>query len=688
VPNIRVRIVLRRKRSSADSLGYLTPVAGRVLHVLGSLLQKARTGEPVETQKAGPESETCGAALSASPGHGIEFEDTMERKRLGELLRERQHITEQELVDAIHEQHENSATRLGEILLLRSGVDKSALVAALETLTRTKYIDCQNVSLDSEVVSLLSREMAEHYRALPLWIEDRRLHIAMAEPQNLAALDELRFATGMALRPCFGFRSEIAAGIAKAYKTVVVAAEDWLSSDEPIEFISTSSSESNKVAMQEFEEELKGAHTPAVLLVSNIIRAAVAKRASDIHIEQTASEAVVRIRVDGVLRELLRVPTDLRLQLLSRVKILADLDIAERRISQDGRFLANIGLKQLDLRVSTLPTQYGEKIVMRLLDGSSAMVPFETLGLSPRDAQHLSRLLSAPQGMILVTGPTGSGKSTTLYSAINCIKSPRVNITTIEDPVEYVIDGVNQVQVNSKAGRTFASCLRSVLRQDPNVLMVGEIRDAETAEIALTAAQTGHLVISTLHTNDSVSAITRLIDLNIAGFLIASSVTAVIAQRLVRKLCSCRTEQPVTREYAYEMRGVGFDDVGDTMFAATGCSACEGTGYSGRVGIYELLPLEEYLRSAIREGARDNEIRAMARTHGFEPMSEDSRKKIRTGLTTLEEVRRVVPLNNEAEIRCDTCEQTLYEKFRFCPECGTQVHTNVVRPVLPLPANM
>jgi type IV pilus assembly protein PilB len=683
VPTIRVRIVLRRKRSSADSLVYLASVMNRVHQVLGSLSRKATSWKAAKPQPI-----LKAESIDSPPGPAVEREEIMERKRLGELLRERQHITEQELVDAIHVQHENSAARLGEILLQRASVSKAALVAALETLTRTKYVDCQTAALDPNVVSLLSREMAAHYCALPLRIENRQLHIAMAEPQNLVALDELRFATGMALRPCFGFRAEIAAGIAKAYDTLVVAPDDWLSSDEPIEFISTSSSESNKVAMREFEEELKGAHTPAVLLVSNIIRTAAAKRASDIHIEQTASEAVVRIRVDGVLRELLRVPTDLRLQLLSRIKILADLDIAERRVSQDGRFLANIGLRQIDLRVSTLPTQYGEKIVMRLLDGSSAMVPFEALGLSPRDARRLHKLLAAPQGMVLVTGPTGSGKSTTLYSAINSVKSPGVNITTIEDPVEYVIEGVNQVQVNSKAGRTFAGCLRSVLRQDPNVLMVGEIRDAETAEIALTAAQTGHLVISTLHTNDSVSAITRLIDLNIAGFLIASSVTAVIAQRLVRKLCSCRIEQPVTREYAYEMRGVGFDDLGDTMFAAAGCSACEGTGYSGRVGIYELLSLEEYLRSAIREGARDDEIRALAKTRGFEPMSEDARKKIKMGVTTLDEVRRVVPLNNEAEVRCDTCEQVLYDKFRFCPECGTQVHADVVRPVLPLPASM
>lgn len=612
----------------------------------------------------------------------------MSRKKLGELLTDRRHILPADLERAMEEQSRRN-TLLGEILLEHGKVTKADLISALEEVTRTKYFDCIHALPQPEALVLLPRAIAERYCVLPLRIERRTLHLAMAEPQNLVALDELRFLAGMRLEPCIGFRQEILAAIDNAYG-VRLTEEAWvaeLSEDERIEFISTSTSESNKVAMREFQAELRGAHTPAVRIVSSIVRVALAKKASDIHVEQGANDATVRIRIDGVLRELMRVPAELRMQLVSRIKILADMDIAERRVSQDGRFLATVGERQIDLRVSTLPTQYGEKVVMRLLDSAAATVPFERLGFSHANAEQLYKVLAMPQGMVLVTGPTGSGKSTTLYSGLNFLKSPRVNITTIEDPVEYVVEGVNQVQINPKAGRTFASCLRSMLRQDPNVLMVGEIRDGETAEIALTAAQTGHLVLSTLHTNDAVSAITRLVDLNVPSFLVASSVTAVIAQRLVRKLCPCRNEVPVSRDYSFRMRGMGLEP-GEKMYLPVGCGSCERTGYKGRIGIYEVLLLNEQIRAAIRAESKDDELRTMARVAGMESMRDDAMLKVNTGVTTLDEVLRVVPVERDESPSCRECEQLLSTKFKFCPQCGVKLGDLLLPAAVAMPAQV
>jgi type II secretory ATPase GspE/PulE/Tfp pilus assembly ATPase PilB-like protein len=377
------------------------------------------------------------------------------------------------------------------------------------------------------------------------------------------------------------------------------------------------------------------------------------------------------MRVDGVLRELTHIPAELTASLVSRVKILADMDIAERRTPQDGRFLVQIGSKELDLRVSTLPTRDGEKVVLRLLDPSSVLLRFEDLGFSAPNARTLGGLLEKPQGMLLVTGPTGSGKTTTLYADLNQLRSPSVNVITIEDPIEYRLQDINQVQINPKAGLTFATCVRAMLRQDPNIIMVGEIRDTETAEIALQAAQTGHLVLSTLHTNDSVSAVTRLIDLSIPGFLISSSVTGILGQRLVRKLCSCRDQAPLSSEYRSRLRAVGVEDFDDRMFIQIGCGDCDNTGYKGRVGIFELLVIDDRIRSELRSGVTpEHEIRAVATGTGMKLMHEDALDKVRAGLTTLDEVLRVVPFEHAIATRCGACGQALSPGFLFCPYCG------------------
>jgi len=510
-------------------------------------------------------------------------------------------------------------------------------------------------------------------------MEQERLVVAMAAPQDLGKLDELRFSTGMEISPRLAFRSEVLKAIAKYYggsewetTSKLNANNQEDSQREEIEFFSTSSRQSNQEAIQEMQADQLQRKTPAVRLVSEIIHIAMAKHASDIHIEPRAAETAVRIRVDGVLRDLQSIPRNLQTSLISRIKILSDMDITERRTPQDGRFMVSVGPRQIDLRVSSLPTQYGEKIVIRLLETSAPLSPFADLGIPDDVAESLTDLLSLPQGMLLVTGPTGSGKSTTLYSSLHKLRKPSVNIVTVEDPVEYVLPGINQSHVNTKAGLTFAGCLRSILRQDPNVIMVGEIRDKETAEIAMKAAQTGHLVLSSLHTNDSVSAIVRLIDLGIPGFLITSSVTGILAQRLVRKLCSCHVVQAATPEFQARMVQAGTLKPPVTMAVSIGCEKCDQTGYKGRIGIYELLRFDDSIRAIIRTNGSMEQIRDASRSDGMRPMQEDAMEKLRSGTTTLEEILRVVPVESVSYSECAKCDQHILPAFRFCPYCGTR----------------
>ena len=471
----------------------------------------------------------------------------------------------------------------------------------------------------------------------------------MAEPQNLQIIDELRFSTGMDIIPRLSFRDEIEAAVEKWYGQVEeaeAAVADAIApenEDPGMEFISSSSLQRNIEAMQEMQAELLQKSTPAVRMVASTITAAATKQASDIHIEPQATDTVIRLRVDGMLRDFQRIPRSLQNSVVSRIKILADMDIAERRAPQDGRFMVKITGRKVDLRVSTLADAVRRESRDAVARGQRAAAELRDSGPPAGNRRCLTQILAQPQGMLLVTGPTGSGKSTTLYSSLNLARKPTVNIITVEDPVEYAVPGLNQVQVNTKAGLTFASCLRSILRQDPNVIMVGEIRDKETAEIAIKAAQTGHLVLSTLHTNDSISAVTRLLDLGIPGFQIATSVTGVIAQRLVRRLCSCHDEIPATPEYVSRLLQAGVQNPPATQHVPTGCDICDLTGYKGRVGIYEMLVLDEAIRSAVRSGGRNEEIRTLARHNGMKLMQEYALERVQQGQTTLDEVMRVVP---------------------------------------------
>jgi type IV pilus assembly protein PilB len=608
------------------------------------------------------------------------------RKQLGSLLRERKQVSESALERALEEQKYKLAM-LGEILLESGKVAKPDLVTALEEVNGVHYIDLQAASVDPELLELLPREIAERHCVIPVMRQGRKIQVAMSRPQDLAVVDELRFRLGSDMAPGLAFRREIQAAIAKHYAS---GGQDVVFSEgieltervdpDKIEFFTASPSERHEEAIREFQRELRGKVTPAVHLVSTILSSAAARGASDIHIEQQATGSLIRVRVDGLLRDLAQIPVELRTSLVSRIKILCDMDIAERRVAQDGRLLARIGRTHYDLRVSTLPTQFGEKITIRLLDPNAARVNFRELGFSAEHSATLGSILKQPQGMILVTGPTGSGKSTTLYAALHLLRSPHVSILTIEDPVEYMMEGINQVQVNRRAGRTFAGCLRSMLRQDPNVIMVGEIRDNETAEIAMEVSQTGHLVLSTLHTNDSVGAITRLLDLNIPSFLLTSSVSAILAQRLVRKLCRCKRKEPLQESTRAELQAVGMRQLPEHIYMPAGCKECDDTGYRGRIGVYELLVMDDVVRDAIASGQRDDQIRTLARSLGMKFMEEDALDKVAAGVTTLDEVMRVVPFDELSSTnRCAECNKHLIPAFAFCPYCGTRVAAKLVR---------
>ncbi len=600
----------------------------------------------------------------------------MKRKKLGEVLRDRGQISSADLTKAIEDQ-EGKLVHLGELMLERGFVSKPDLASALTEVTRVPYLDCEKVRIDPGVLPLVPQALAKRCCALPIETQGTtKLVMVMAEPQNLRIIDELRFSTGMEIVARLAFRDEIEKAIEKWYRKAPAeagTADAATNTGDPrVEFISSSSLRRNVEAVHGMQAELLQKSTPAVRLAASIIAAAAEKQATDIHIEPQAADSVVRFRVDGLLRDYQRIPQSLQNSVVSRIKILCDMDIAERRAPKAGRFLVKIANRRLDIRVSTLPTQYGEKIVLRLLDAEAPQQDFAALGFPAEIAEAFQQMLDLPQGMILVTGPTCSGKSTTIYSALNFVRKPSIDIVTVEDPIEYALPGLNRVEVNSKAGHTYAACVRSALRQAPNVIMIGEIRDQETAEITMKAAQTGQLVLSTLHTNDSVSAITRLIDLGLPAFQIASSLTGVVAQRLIRRLCACHKVVGASPEFVSRLKGAGVAKPPEMESVPVGCELCDLTAYKGRIGIFELLTFNDSIRSAIRSGARNEDIRELARQNGMKLMQEYALERVREGVTTIEEVLRVIPVEPIASSCCQTCGTDISSSFLFCPFCGAK----------------
>lgn len=569
-------------------------------------------------------------------------EETVRRrtwgKRAAEILVEQGRLTPQQLEQALVEQLADPTLVLSDILLSRKWVKKAEFMEALARSLGVKYVDLPSVRVDPLASQLLTQRDAHRYKVVPLgYVNDHTLLVAMAEPSNIVTIDDLRILTGLDIEPALADPDDILAALAKIRTT-----EDQAS--EQFEMRNDEDALAGLEELGDIREQVDAA--PVVKLVNGILARAADENASDIHFEPQANELLVRFRHDGVLHQTMTIPKRLQPGVISRLKIMADLDIAERRIPQDGRIGLTVGGRPVDMRVAALPTVYGEKIVIRLLDRSNAMMRLEELGFSDEALARYSRSFRKPYGAILVTGPTGSGKSTTLYATLNILNTVDKNVITVEDPVEYRLAGINQVQINPKAGLTFASGLRSILRCDPDIIMVGEIRDKETAQIAVESALTGHLVLSTLHTNDAPGALTRLTEMGVEPFLTASAVDCVIAQRLVRKLCEqCRERfkpaAEVLRNYNFPPEIVGQWD-GESLYRAVGCSRCSGTGYKGRLGLFEIMPVSETIESLIVERRSSDEISRVARAEGMLTLREDGLKRVLQGVTTMEEISRVV----------------------------------------------
>ena len=552
-------------------------------------------------------------------------------KQLGQILIELGFITPEQLDTAL-EEHRKTPKSLGRVLIDLGMIKEADLVRALAEQVGLEFVDLNEFPIDATSTVLLPEALSRRYRAIPIGERDGRLLVAMSDPANVYALDDIRTITGRDVQPVVATANDVEEAIQK-----------FSGMDSQVEAMASIAAESVDETTADLEEALEDA--PIVKLVNAIMTQAVGDRASDVHLEPAEHNVRIRFRVDGVLHEPMPpAPKSIQGGLISRLKVMADLNIAERRVPQDGRISMKVGGRALDLRVATLPTVHGEKVVIRVLDKSNALLRLEDLGFLENAYERFSESFRKPYGAILVTGPTGSGKSTTMYSTLNILNEESKNIITVEDPVEYRLAGVNQMQVNPKAGLTFASALRSILRADPDIVLIGEIRDKETATIAIEAALTGHLVLSSLHTNDAPSAISRLVEMDVETFLVASAIDAVVAQRLARKLCErCRV---VYQPEQAELEAAGFPEwlwpEIPQLFKAQGCPACSNTGYRGRIGLYEVMQMSEEIERLTVERASADAIRTVAVQQGMMTLRDDGLEKARMGITTLDEVARVV----------------------------------------------
>src|ERR671919_2544873 len=525
-------------------------------------------------------------------------EGQLKTKSLGDILVEEGLLSRDQL-DKAEEEQQRVGKSLGRVLVDMGLVKEADLVSALARQVGLEFVDLTETQIDAAAASLLPEQVSRRYRALPIGFDGTRLIVAMSDPANVFALDDIRTITGMEIKPVVATASDVESAV-RRYGQFEQSVEDIATEASSAATDDAQDLESMPAAVEE---------APIVKLVNLLITQAVTDRASDIHIEPMEKDIRIRYRIDGVLHEVMRSPKNIQNGLISRLKVMADINIAERRVPQDGRVGLVVGGKAVDLRVATLPTVYGEKVVLRILDKTSVLLKLDDLGFSDFAYKRFEEAFRKPYGTVLVTGPTGSGKSTTLYATLNIINGVDRNIITIEDPVEYRLSGVNQIQVNPKAGLTFATALRSILRADPDVVLIGEIRDRETALIAMEAALTGHLVLSTLHTNDAASAITRLIEMGVEAYLVASALDCVVAQRLARKLCErCREEYEPT-EAELEGAGVPPDSGVERLFRPVGCPACGKTGFRGRVGLYEVMLVTEEIEKLTVERISSEEIK-------------------------------------------------------------------------------
>jgi type IV pilus assembly protein PilB len=555
--------------------------------------------------------------------------------RLGALLVEGNYLSSEHLVhvQGLRSQRAHSLTR---VLLDERLISEQDLAEALAGMLRLERLELSQYPVDSAAARLVGESLARRHVVIPVGWSAGRLVVAMADPANVIAIDDVRAVTAAEVQPVVATRSEIIEAIGQHHRGESQAA------DITAEAASTFQADANLAVVREVFED-----GPIVKLVNLLISKASAERASDIHIEPGEHSVRIRYRVDGVLHSVMDAPKSIQGGIISRLKVMADINIAERRIPQDGRITTSIDGRTLDLRVATLPTVWGEKVVMRILDKSNALLRLSDLGFLPENLARYETSFRKPYGTILVTGPTGSGKSTTLYATLNIINSVDRNVITVEDPVEYQLPGINQVQVNTKAGLTFAAALRSILRSDPDILLVGEIRDRETATIAVEAALTGHLVLTTLHTNDAASTPGRLMEMGVEPFLVGSSLDCVVAQRLARRLCEKCREPYVPATSDLENIGWDFERLGGygsppTLYRARGCLACGKTGYQGRFAIHEVLQVTEEIERIIVERGHADDIRKAAVARGMLTMRQAGMAEVRTGRTSVEEILRVI----------------------------------------------
>ena len=570
------------------------------------------------------------AATQNPPSHAAQTAE-----RLGDLLLSQGLVTRDQLAQALHE-HRANHQRLGLILVRQGVIDELELTKVLARQYRMPAVDLSRFDVDARILKLIPADLALKRMVLPLKREGRTLTVAVADPADQGLLEDLKFITRYDLFAVLAGEQTLRALIERHYESSDEQLQTILKEMEGIgEDVEVVAEEDDDAAAQQAAVD----DAPVVKLINGILTDAVKRGASDIHVEPFEHEIRIRYRIDGVLQEVMKPPLKMKAALTSRIKILSSLNIAERRVPQDGRLKLKMGTRVIDFRVSTLPVLFGEKIVLRILDKGNLTLDLTKFGFEPKAERDLMRAILNPYGMVLVTGPTGSGKTTTLYSALQRINTVETNIMTAEDPVEYNLPGINQAPMRAEIGLTFAAALRAFLRQDPNIIMIGEIRDLETGGIAIKAALTGHLVLSTLHTNDAPSTIVRMIDMGIEAFNVASAVNLVVAQRLVRRICTaCKTPTTYTDP---ELKALT-DDLEPlrriTFYKGTGCDVCGGTGYKGRAGLYEVMAMTPALRRMVLTGASTVELRDQAVVDGMLTLRMDGMKKLERGITTLEEV--------------------------------------------------
>jgi type IV pilus assembly protein PilB len=587
------------------------------------------------------------------------------RRKLGELLVETGLLSDARLSEALEAQR-GTGKRLGQVLRDLQFLTEEEIAFALAMQLKIPFVDLRDQEIHQDIIETIPEEVCRKFLCIPISQTNNVLHVSMADPLDLNMIKELQFITGFSIQPAISTPSQILDRVQQYHhpEKSIDEVTDEFGSEELLEFYP-----GEREAEEEEEELDKFQDSPFVKMVDLIIKNALKKGASDIHVEAQENNVRVRNRIDGVLQETIKLPKWTQPIIISRIKVLGGMNIAERRLPQDGRIKVRSKNFTADLRVSTLPTFYGEKAVIRILNKEEAFLRLDQLGFARKNLAILENFARQPQGMILITGPTGSGKTSTLYGCMREIRSEEVNIVTVEDPVEYELGGINQVQINEKVGLTFPFILRSILRQDPNVIMVGEIRDKETAELALQASLTGHLVLSTLHTSDAPTAVTRLIDIGMPPFLIASSLIGVVAQRLVRVICPECKEEYVPNPELLSRLSMREEDLPFKFFHGKGCPHCDHTGFKGRTAIEEIMIMGHKMRELVQAQVTADTLREAAMATGMTTLGMSGLRKIRMGITTIEEVLRAVHQKEELTTICPGCGKAVSLDFRDCPYC-------------------